>query len=279
MPLTVRRMKRDDLGLVRAWAAGEGWNPGLHDMEAFFAADPNGFFLGELDGEPVASISCVTYGSEFGFLGLYIVRPGFRGRGYGLAVWQAGMEHLADRNVGLDGVLDQQDNYGKSGFRFAYQNIRYHAEGGGAAEPGLVPLSEVPFEEVCRYDRLHFPAPRREFLARWIALSGSMALGSLHQDRLNGYGAIRRSEDGWKIGPLFADDPDTARKLFRGLAAAAMGGTVAIDVPEPAANPHAAQFVKELGLAEVFRTARMYTKAVPQLPLEHIFGVTSLELG
>jgi hypothetical protein len=32
-------------------------------------------------------------------------------------------------------------------------------------------------------------------------------------------------------------------------------------------------------LAEMFRTARMYNKAVPQVSLGQVYGATSLELG
>ena len=104
-PFTVRPMKREEVALIREWANAEGWNPGTHDGDCFYHTDPGGFFLGELDGEPVACISCVAYDESFGFLGQYIVRPGFRGRGYGIEVWRAGMAHLGSRNVGLDGVL------------------------------------------------------------------------------------------------------------------------------------------------------------------------------
>ena len=37
--VTVRRMKRNDLDLLVTWAAAEGWNPGLHDVDCFFTAD------------------------------------------------------------------------------------------------------------------------------------------------------------------------------------------------------------------------------------------------
>ena len=103
--------------VVRAadWAAAEGWNPGLSDAVAFQAADPTGFLVGRLDGEPVGCISVVRYGQAFGFLGFYIMTPKARGKGYGIRIWQAGMKHLAGRMVGLDGVPAQQDNYRKIG--------------------------------------------------------------------------------------------------------------------------------------------------------------------
>jgi Acetyltransferase (GNAT) family len=85
--LVVRQMTEADLKLALDWAAAEGWNPGVHDAHCFYAADPEGFFLGRLDGVPVGCVSAVRYGTGFGFLGLYIVKAEYRGRGFGLALW------------------------------------------------------------------------------------------------------------------------------------------------------------------------------------------------
>jgi hypothetical protein len=132
----VRRMRPDEVELLRTSATAEGWNPGLHTGPCFFATDPGGFFVGELHGRPISCISCVAYDDSFGFVGLYIVHPEFRGRGYGLQTWRAGMAHLGTRNVGLDAVLAQQSNYQRSGFAVAHAHIRYQGEGGGRAVPG-----------------------------------------------------------------------------------------------------------------------------------------------
>ena len=90
--LVVRRMAESELNLALEWAAAEGWNPGLHDAECFYAADPEGFFLGEFaDGEPIGCVSAVAYDKHYGFLGFYIVKPQYRGRGFGLQLWDAAM--------------------------------------------------------------------------------------------------------------------------------------------------------------------------------------------
>ena len=112
----IRTMTRADLDLALNWAAAEGWNPGLSDAAAFQDADPEGFLLAEIDGTPAASISVVRFGGDTAFLGLYICAPEFRGRGTGYALWQAGMDRLAPRSTGLDGVPAQQANYAVSGF-------------------------------------------------------------------------------------------------------------------------------------------------------------------
>jgi ribosomal protein S18 acetylase RimI-like enzyme len=276
---TIRPATRAELDQLIDWAAAEGWNPGLDDAEAFRAADPEGFLIGLLEDEPVAGISVVRYGDDFGFLGLYIVRPEHRGQGHGWAIWQAGMARLQGRNVGLDGVVAQQDNYRRSGFVLAHRNVRYagriDAPSGG--DPHIVPLQHLPFDDVMRYDRLCFPASRDAFLRAWLDPARRTGRAYVEDGRLLGYGVVRASRDGFKVGPLFADRADVAEALLRSLAAEAGGASIYVDLPEP--NREAVALVEGLGLQPVFETARMYTGGDPALPLERIYGITTFELG
>jgi hypothetical protein len=120
-PFTVRVMEHHEVALAAEWAAAEGWNPGLCDHDHFGTVDPHGFHMGELHGAPASTISVVNYDDGFSFLGFYIVRPELRGRGYGLRTWRAAIARAGSRTVGLDGVVDQQDNYRKSGFVLAHR--------------------------------------------------------------------------------------------------------------------------------------------------------------
>jgi ribosomal protein S18 acetylase RimI-like enzyme len=275
-----RTMTRDDVALVIDWAAQEGWNPGLHDAASFHAADPQGFFLGELAGEPVASISVVKYGASFAFLGLYIVLPAFRGRGLGWALWQHGMASAAGRQVGLDGVVAQQDNYRKSGFSLAWRNVRYQGKGGTqpATDPRVVPLLTLPFEAVADYDAGFFRAGRSRFLRAWFQQGDAAGMAFVEGGRLQGYGLVRRCRSGWKIGPLFADSEAAAEALYEALVAqAAAGEPVFLDLPEP--NAAANALARRHGMQMVFETARMYTGDAPAVTMERMFGVTTFELG
>lgn len=70
---TIRHMRPNEIALAVDWAAAEA-GIGLADAGCFAAEDPEGFFIGELDGRPAAVVSCVNYGARFAFLGFYIVR-------------------------------------------------------------------------------------------------------------------------------------------------------------------------------------------------------------
>jgi GNAT superfamily N-acetyltransferase len=275
----IRVMTRTELDLAVDWAAQEGWNPGLDDARAFHAADPEGFFVGTLDGEPVASISLVAYDASFAFLGFYLVKPQLRGRGLGLALWREAMARRARPLTGLDGVVAQQANYAKSGFRLAYRNIRFGgpAPSAAATTGAIVTAAEVPFERVLAYDRIFFPARRPAFLSLWLTQPRGTALAMLDDDRIVGLGAVRPCRQGCKIGPLYADNESVAEAVFLRLAAHAHGGSVFLDVPEP--NAAALRLAERHGLAPVFETARMYTGPIRPLRLERVFGVTTFELG
>ncbi|MEV6398650.1 GNAT family N-acetyltransferase [Streptomyces sp. NPDC051907] len=271
----------DDIRLLGEWADAEGWNPGRTDGTAFFAADPHGFLIGRLDGEPAACISVVRYGAGFAFLGFYITRPQLRGQGYGIQVWRAGMARLEGRNVGLDGVVEQQDNYRKSGFHSAWNNIRYEGvpAGAGAAPDGvsLVDARTLPFDRLAAYDRRFFPEARDGFLASWISLPQRTALAAVRDGELCGFSVLRAGSTASRVGPLYADSAEVASALLGALAASAPGTPMAVDVPD--VNTAAVRLVEELGLAPSFETARMYTGPVPAIDQSGLFGVTSLELG
>ncbi|MFO1305673.1 MAG: GNAT family N-acetyltransferase [Burkholderiales bacterium] len=269
-----------DVRLCIDWAAREGWDPGTHDAACFAAADPTGFFAGYLGDEPVATISVVKYGATFAFLGLYIAEPLHRGRGYGYALWKHALATARGRNVGLDGVVAQQDNYKRSGFVLAYRNIRYRGLRGPDAplDARVVPLSQFPFDQVARYDRAFFPESREAFLRAWFAQPGAKAMAVERSGELAGYGVLRPSHAGFKIGPLFAEDSSCAEALFHALTMRVPAGSeIFIDVPEP--NRAAIALAERHGMTPVFETARMYTGDAPKLPLSRLFGVTTFELG
>ena len=274
---TVRPLTPAEVATLVDWAAGEGWTPGLADAAAFHAADPAGFIGAFVDGEMAAGIAAVSYGAEFGFIGLYICRPDLRGRGHGRAVWDAGMARLAGRTIGLDGVPEQQANYRSMGFVPAYRTFRF----GGRLETAIgIPASIRPVTSdmlpaTATFDRRFFPAARPDFLRRWVG-PPHVALAEIDDGTLRGFGVARRCREDFKVGPLFATDPDTATAVLAALSEAC-GGDVHIDVPET--NRAFGDFLLASGMSKGFETMRMYRGAAPQTKHAGIFGVTTLELG
>jgi hypothetical protein len=277
----IRAMTRSEADMAVDLAAREGWNPGLDDAECYYQTDPEGFLIGILNKRPIACISAVSYKGNFGFIGFFIVVPEMRGKGYGIRIWQAALNRLAGHNIGLDGVIAQVTNYMKSGFKMAYRNIRFESLSSSVSSsvvPECIRLSEISPDVILQYDRQCFPAERPGFLNHWLNQPSSFAMGYLENECLKGYGVIRRCYQGYKIGPLFADNSAIAENIYLSLISKTeKGSQVYLDIPE--INPDALELVKKYKMKEVFATARMYSQGRPDLAMEKIFGVTSFELG
>ena len=270
-------MTRPELDIAIAWARAEGWNPGLFEADSFFATDPNGFFIGDADGEPVGCISGVAYDGAYGFMGFYIVKPEYRGSGHGLRIWNAALDYLGARTIGADGVPAMLAKYETFGFQIAYRNVRYRGFGGGSEPDGLVSLDALSFGDLAAYDAGHVPAPRTTFLEHWVRQRGAVVRIAVEGSRIVGFGMLRVCKDAYKVGPLFADSPGIAANIFTALRANAQGSTIFLDTPEP--NAAAAALAKANDMTPAFETSRIYRGPAPDLPLDRIYGVTSFELG
>ena len=276
--LKIRKMKRDEAEFAIQMAAGEGWNPGIHDGEIFYETYPDGFFIAEIEGETIGCASAVAYDDSFGFFGLYVVKPEFREKGVGIKLTEKCLEHLGNRNIGLDGVVENEKKYQElMKFKSFYSNLRFEGRGGGEVPDGLVKISDIPFESLLEYDREMFPAPRSTFLENWIKQPDSYAFAAVEEGKLKGYGVIRKCQNGYKIGPLFADDPITAEKIFLALKASVPEEAIYLDVPEP--NKKAMEIANKYEMTVMFETIRMYSREEPDINLEKVYGVTTFELG
>jgi GNAT superfamily N-acetyltransferase len=288
LKLQIKPLLAEHLATPFTWAQEEGWNPGTHDLIPFTQVDPMGFIGGYLNDELVATISAVRYNQHFGFVGFYIVAPKHRGHGYGIQVWNAGIAHLEDLPcVGLDGVLAQTDNYQKSGFQFAHKNCRFEgypqqfqANTGGELAQGerLKPLAEVGHETLASFDERYFPTRRETFLKAWVTQADHHGLVIMRGHDICAYGIIRPCHLGHKIGPLFAQTISQARSLLLALCSG-LDPKTPVYLDPPATNLMAINLAQSLGMTMVFETARMYKGATPTLPIEHIYGMTSFELG
>ena len=274
----IRKMRREEAGFAIEMAAAEGWNPGIHDGELFYEADHKGFFIAEVEGKPVGCASAVAYNDSFGFFGLYVVKPEFRKKGIGMKLTKKCLEYLENRNIGIDGVVENEKKYQQvMKFRSSYSNLRFEGRGGGEIPDGLIEISEVPFEKLLVYDRKMFPAPRSGFLEKLVNQPDSYIFAALEKGDLKGYGVIRKCRRGYKIGPLFADDRVTAEKIFLALRASVPEETIYLDVPEP--NTKAMEIAKKYHMNVMFKTIRMYSLKEPDIRLDRVYGVTSFELG
>lgn len=263
-----------DLQRALNWAADEGWNPGVEDAMAFYAADPEGFLMGWVDDTPVVAISAIRHSADFGFLGLYICHPDYRGQGYGWQIWRAAMHLFGKRTVGLDGVVEQQANYAKSGFQPSHITQRYLGE----IEVGpLVGFGPANLSDVVRIDAQITEIFRPRYMQSWF--TNCKTRHTLTNDENTAFGTIRQCLDGFKIGPLYAPDAKTAESLTKALVSKAGANNAPVSIDAPSHNVPANEMCQKLGLEAVFSTARMYKGMAAPRPHPNEFGIATMELG
>ena len=231
-----------------------------------------------LNGEIIATGSAVIYDDAYAFCGLYIVAPEHRGKGFGLELTKARLAYCGDRNVGIDGVLENVRIYERIGYEAFYENCRYQKAATAVhTAPEIRDIERSDFPTVKAYDRQCFPASRDAFLTAWLWQPDARAVGFFEDEMLKGYAVRRKCLEGHKVGPLFADNADIAATLFDSLQADIEGELIILDTPEN--NPEAISLAVSQGMEKVFATARMYQKGLPALDAGKIFGITTFELG
>lgn len=278
--LEIRTMRHEELNTALDWAAKEGWNVGLRDSECFYAADPEGFVIALENGEPAGCISAVNYGPAFGFLGLFIVRPELRGKGYGKRLWNEATHRLKDRVAGLDAVTAREDMYTAMGFQSSHVSTCFVAKASHSqpVSTEIKHLSHIPFDKVCDSDRRHFPAERRSFLDTLVRTPATHSFACVVDGELRGWGAIRQCRTGWKIGPFYAETESVAEDLFNAMQHSVPEGED-VFVATPLCNDHAKALAKRHAMSDVFDTVRMYRGPEPQIDKAGIYSLASFELG
>ncbi len=296
-PFTIRPLSTRDIPFVTDWARREGFTPGVGDLAIYRHTDRQGLWVGWLGQEPVGCIAGVRYNAAYGFIGLFLVIPEQRGKGYGLRLWRHALRHLADLPcVGLEAAMDRVKDYGGWGFVPASPTTRWQRLGAGpvAGTAGPAPLPSdspspwcllegdaLPEATAQRFDAQREPSPRPHFLHQWLHHPAGVVHGLVDRDgACHGFGRIRpcllRQGEGWRIGPLVAASPAAARALMEGLLQR-HAGVVLIDAP--GANPEAAPLMASLGFTPLSQTLRMYRGQAPRVTLAEVYGLACLELG
>ena len=272
-------------------ALNEGWFPCMDDHEVFYATDPTGFFLGEVDGVAVSCISAVKLGEMFAFISFYVVRKEFRGKGCGLALFKHAMASLSPtRNCGIDAVKENVPLFEKWGFKSMWTVRRmvfdvshcvayldkFHPSAGVLVQPA----KQVNLDLLSAYDTAAFGAPHHLFLNALLEAPNAINLAATNSGGdIVGFISARRTiseEDGWKIAPLFADDSQIARTLlkhvYKELAKeVSKRKVVMMEIPADI-NPEAMALAEELNGKFLLDMNRMFTKEALDIPREKIFG-------
>ncbi|GAA5221890.1 GNAT family N-acetyltransferase [Membranihabitans marinus] len=281
--LQLSPLDQKGLNTLVSWAQKEGWNPGPYDAQAFWNADPNGYYGYYHNDELIGGGSIVSYDGKFGFMGFFIVDEPHRSQGIGRQLWKQRRDKLLSRihpgaTIGMDGVVDMQAFYEKGGFKIAFRDLRFERKGQTfPIHSNITAIDDGDFSEISTYDNQCFGFPRPSFLLPWLKLPENHSFKYVENGQLKGMAIIRKANIGYKIGPLFADSYSIAEELYKACLNAVPEQMVYLDIPM--SNSNALHLVESFEASYVFECARMYYQKIPTMPWHKVYGITSFELG
>ncbi len=256
----VRRLRTRDIEVAIALTDLEAWGYTHADFERLLALSPEGCFAVEDQGRVVGVLTTTSY-DKLAFLGAVILRPEYRGRGYGRLLMEEALEHLSRsgiETVRLNAYLNVVPFYERLGFRGEYEVVRWSGRATGGTSPEVRPVGRGEVSRVAAFDAPFFGASRKALLDRLSREMPDTFLVAADRGRILGYIVGSLSGEACEIGPWVtaAGHPDLARRLFQNLTVVA--GAQEYAFSGPVHNPDLVRFAQEGGFREAFRTLRMW---------------------
>lgn len=287
--LIMRHMSMKDFELVRSWCIEEGWNLGLYDASAYYQADPNGHLLFLEKNLPVGSISLVKHSDTFMTIGPYIVKKEYREKGYGAEIWKnakVNLKSAPNPNILLYSVPAQVHRYSHLNFKSQFTNQRWqlenHLKNDQIKNDGITPITPNLIKQVSHYDKKIFSASRQIVFSEMLTHENIKGFVIQNDNHVMGFGFIRPCIKGYRIGPLMAEDINTAKSLITALVNSVNNRLIIID--SPAVNNERERLMKDLGFSRVEEsdTIAMISGPLPCNFLDNIdryYAIFSLEIG
>jgi hypothetical protein len=280
MNIVIKNSTLSEMPLVCRLAEIEGRNPGINDAGLLFQFDPDGMFIAVSENEIVGSISAVSYGNDFGFVGLHFILPQFQQTPLADKLLEVALQRLPERNIGTNCYENQIDYYSPHGFKPYYKIAVYQ----GVADGTMPPMDTIvspfmhPFSLISDLEKKYFPYDRKKLIMPWLNQPQSLLLAKLEHDVFSGYGLFLPAVQGFRISPLVAENLETAEQLLTSLVGHLVQGSLFfIDLPEE--NKDAVHLAEKMNMKKIAEYLRMYTQSDSNVSLKNIYSFTHYELG
>jgi len=243
-PVDIRPMTTADIPLGMRLKHQAGWNQLERDWERVLAFEPEGCFVGSLNGTDVGTVATTTF-DDVAWVSMMLVEGAARGRGVGRALMVRALEYLDRRGsatIRLDATPLGKPLYESLGFSDDLELVRYAGRPQAPSQlpgpaalrstppVGLVPLAEPHLEQVARLDQRCTGTNRRRFLERlWQEWpDGGFVL--LREREVAAFALRRRGYHGTLVGPCIGRDQAAGSVLEHALRHQ-QGEPVFVDVP------------------------------------------------
>lgn len=297
--ISIRTMTMDELEWTRVeWAGnGEGWSSMVGGLSPYYCHDSEGFYIMELGGEKMGSISMIPFkGLKMAFVGYYIIREPHRGKGFGRILMEEVLSHMEnDRGIttfGLNCVEAVTPLYEKFGFQ-TYTKDDFWSLQLQSKDDYRVALKDHKLEDISSfpkallsYDKAVYGDVRQNYLHAMCSKASTFTIISEERGEVSGYGIIseripprEEPHKSYRIGPLYANNAETAAEILKGLIASVSETPSTIYLETPGTNPLAAKLMAQFGFNKNSSMAKMYRGTPPEHDEQKIFCYSSVAFG
>jgi GNAT superfamily N-acetyltransferase len=264
-----------------------GWNQTREDWERFLKASPKGCFVAEVGGKICGTATTISYENRFAWIGMVLVAPEHRSKGFGTQLLEKAIRHLDDLQVPtikLDATPQGKPIYEKLGFVSEYELERWTlrrtvVDESKVADRDLYePMSSALLESILRADREVFGADRNFLLKDLYEDGPAFTIGNWLDGAVEGYAFGRRGSFADHLGPWIATNSDSARRLLEAFLVRSKREAFVVDCLK--ANHFAGGLLRSLGFAYSRPLTRMYrgTNGYPGR-IDNLYAILGPEFG
>ena len=235
--IEIRLLAEGDVAEAMRLKERAGWNQTGADWRRLLRLGPRGCFAATVGGRLVATTTTTSYGRVLAWVGMVLVDPEFRRRGIATALVRAALDSLEAEGasaVKLDATPEGAQVYEGLGFEAELRIERWTGTAGRRTSGYITPGDAAPpqlIDKVLEFDRRAFGADRSELIKALtdeacVTPSVRVAGGG----RLRGYALARRGSQAAYVGPVVAEEAETAAFLLDDLLGRLGTGQVYVDL-------------------------------------------------
>ncbi|MCE7028854.1 GNAT family N-acetyltransferase [Jiella avicenniae] len=218
----------DHLEAAVALSRREGWPHRPQDW-ALIAELSHGIVATE-GGRVVGTAFCTPFGDGVAMLDMIIVDETMRGRGLGRRLVETVMQAAGERSLRLTATKAGLPLYAKLGFVEAGRILQHQGEVAAVPPPdGVEDAGPADREAIVALDRQAFGADRGALFGHLLAEGEAVVVRN--DGRVAGFAVRRPFGRGEVVGPVVAQDEETARRLIAAHFARRQGAFLRVDTP------------------------------------------------
>lgn len=266
----------DDFQKCELFYQGLDGNHSPNDLRSFYQIDPNGLMGAYHKQQLIGSLYAANYDAHFASMGFFVLDSRFRNQHIGFDLLESMQDHITHHQMLFYVPQQYLKTYLDMGYDYAFGVDKLSITPPITIKDDyLISLEKIDFQKLLYYDRQHFPANRQNFLSEWLKRRNSRSFVYQKNGEILGFGAIAKTNTGYTIGPLFAENEVICLALIAKLCAG-LKGPFCIFSPDYEAPNNWRKIVKA---KEEALFIGLFRYGLANMAYQNIYGLTSIELG